>query len=935
MTNEYDIVWRWKQKEYIYINRIFAKIMDLLIVYVLAFIIDFGLSSLQVPLDIKMQYRLFLFIYFIYELFMYIVMKTTIGKWFFKLTYVSRDKEKNLNLFVIRIISYLIFVAISLEFRVILPFVLYYIIKSFDKFSGPFWDSAIKVVGIDKVSNFKYLITSVLVILISAGSLYSDSLLNDYVSDYAENSVIAKFAGGLVKGLKGEDFDDDIYASYITGDYQGIIDQYENNEFTNLGSDESYNFLGLSYMEVDQAEEAVKAFDYALSILEQEDDELESSIYNNLCWANNFLGEYETAISYGDKAIGLGDDSAYVYTNYGNSLFNLELYEEAIVKYQKAMDASDYEDNFVYSTIGECYYQLEDYEMATYYFEKYLELDTTDPQSYYDLAWAKALEQEDYVAGLDDINEMVVVDNKSNEAILAKSEFLFEFDAYEEIIKYLTEEIDDDLVMEDPELNYMLLSSYYSNYMYDETINLGKAIIKTGDMRLGVWYTMLDAYYYTNDFTNLKNLIKNFQVNSDNSVDTLFEVAYMYSYNYYYKESGEIYEDLVINRTEYDLSDELWDDALYEWLITLYDSDQFDRFIEVSDRYKDESIYTNLYHFLGLGYYEIGELDLALDNYLKSIEDDPEGYYMYEDIIYLHMYNGDYGLARNYLEEAKEKGLEQELYDEVDEYLNTYTNDKPSELIFEFIEENYMYYNDSRELRDLKNELALVDEISDEQIQRINQYAFGNDYFSFIFHGEEFRAYMEMEEEATVSSNWITDDHLYVKIDFFSSLTDTEFLRILESLKSSKDKNLIIDVRGNFGGDLESAMNILDYLIGNELLGEWDSPLDEPYYYYSDGDLIEFEHIYIMTDDESASSSEVITLGMKEYLDDVTIIGETTYGKGVGQVSMNNLKYDYALFVVNAYWNINGLNIHNEGISPDIELIDGTYGDYIDIIMTN
>ena len=50
---------------------------------------------------------------------------------------------------------------------------------------------------------------------------------------------------------------------------------------------------------------------------------------------------------------------------------------------------------------------------------------------------------------------------------------------------------------------------------------------------------------------------------------------------------------------------------------------------------------------------------------------------------------------------------------------------------------------------------------------------------------------------------------------------------------------------------------------------------------------------------------------------------------------MNNLKYKYALFVVNAYWNINGINIHEIGIEPDIELQDGTLDDYLNIILTN
>lgn len=934
MDNGYDIVWRWKLKEYKYVNRLFAKIMDLLIVYIVTLGVNFLLVNIGVDLDIKMKYRLILLIYFIYEMVLFVIMKTTIGKWIFHMKYLSKDGANSLNQFVIRTIIYLALVAISIEFKLITPIILYYLIKAFDSYSGPFWDFNIKVVDQMQVYILKYIGVFIAFIAVIVLSFQYSTLLQDYTNDYKEFGIEPSFIKGFRTSLNDENFNDDIYAMYIVNDYEGIISSYVNNEFTGLANSVSYNYLGLAYMEMYEAQEAIEAFDYALSIADEDDFDLTSALHNNLSWAYNDLEEYEKSIEEAKLAIKLGDKSTYVYTNYANALYNLERYEEAITRYEDAIKAKDYEDNFVYTMIAECYYQLEDYENATKYFEQYKEIDSTNPQSYYDLGWAKALTDNDYTKGLDDINKMVELSEYSSEAVVAKAEYLNDFSQYELMIEYLTNDVEEELVLEHPDLSYYLLVAYNQVGQYEEGIELGNSIIKSGVMDLSVWYTVQDLYYNNGDYDNIKNLILNYQINSEDNAETLLEVAYMYSYNYFYKESGAIYKDLVSNPDDYDLSNEQWEDALYEWLLILYDSDDFDTFIVVCNQYKDAVEMTNLYHFLGLGYYELGENELAEDNYLKAIGNDPEGNYMYEDLIYLYIQDGDYDKARKYLTEAKSKGLNDEAFDEINDYLNDYTQTKPGELIFEFIESNYMYYNDSKELRDLKDKLITKNNISDQEFMEINRVAFGSDYFSFIFNGQDFREYMAMEEEATVSSNWINDDHLYVKIDFFSYLTDTEFLRVIKAVENSKDKTLIIDVRGNFGGDLDSAMNIIDYLTGNGYIGEWDSPLDEPYPYYSDGDFISFKEIFIMTDDESASSSEVIALGITEYVENSYIIGETTYGKGVGQVSMNNLKYEYALFVVNAYWNINDLNIHEVGIEPDIELIDASYEDYINAILT-
>lgn len=56
---------------------------------------------------------------------------------------------------------------------------------------------------------------------------------------------------------------------------------------------------------------------------------------------------------------------------------------------------------------------------------------------------------------------------------------------------------------------------------------------------------------------------------------------------------------------------------------------------------------------------------------------------------------------------------------------------------------------------------------------------------------------------------------------------------------------------------------------------------------------VKFKHIYIFVNQNSASSSELLSLGLKKYLNNVTIIGTPTVGKGVGQITFEDKNKKY------------------------------------------
>jgi len=158
----------------------------------------------------------------------------------------------------------------------------------------------------------------------------------------------------------------------------------------------------------------------------------------------------------------------------------------------------------------------------------------------------------------------------------------------------------------------------------------------------------------------------------------------------------------------------------------------------------------------------------------------------------------------------------------------------------------------------------------------------------------------------------------YIRISSFSRKTANDVLDVIDNLENTKDRYLVIDLRGNSGGDTASGADILDFLLPDSVVCNLIYKDGYSNAYYSDDELIEFKHIFVLIDEYSASCSELLTLGLKTYLDNVTVIGRKSFGKGVGQVLFEDKTTGFVIFLVNHYWNVRQENINEKGIIPDI-----------------
>ena len=189
----------------------------------------------------------------------------------------------------------------------------------------------------------------------------------------------------------------------------------------------------------------------------------------------------------------------------------------------------------------------------------------------------------------------------------------------------------------------------------------------------------------------------------------------------------------------------------------------------------------------------------------------------------------------------------------------------------------------------------------------------------------------EIVEYSTVSSFMIDDKIGYVRITQFIDNTDELFQKAVEKLKKNGMQALMIDVRSDPGGMLTSVVNICDYLLpegtivsikdkNGKVVEEYKSTDDE----YLDMPMV------VLTNEYSASASEILTSALKEF-GAATVVGKNTYGKGIVQ-SVIPLGDGTAIkLTTQKYFTHDGNDIHKKGVAPDIEVDlpdDYTYEDF-------
>lgn len=171
----------------------------------------------------------------------------------------------------------------------------------------------------------------------------------------------------------------------------------------------------------------------------------------------------------------------------------------------------------------------------------------------------------------------------------------------------------------------------------------------------------------------------------------------------------------------------------------------------------------------------------------------------------------------------------------------------------------------------------------------------------------------------SVASEMLTEKIGYIRIESFETDTAHQFETALAELEGLGMQSLVVDLRYNGGGLVDSVVQILDDILPEGLLVYTEDKYGNRQEYKSSGDTHFDCPLVVLVNQDSASASEIFAGAIKDY-GYGTLIGTTTFGKGIVQSVFKLSDGDAVKLTTAKYFTPNGNYIHGVGIEPDIEL---------------
>ena len=183
----------------------------------------------------------------------------------------------------------------------------------------------------------------------------------------------------------------------------------------------------------------------------------------------------------------------------------------------------------------------------------------------------------------------------------------------------------------------------------------------------------------------------------------------------------------------------------------------------------------------------------------------------------------------------------------------------------------------------------------------------------------EFDVPLEEVNIPVVEHEMLEDNVGYISLYEFTEQTESQYLEALEDLKNQGMERLIVDVRNNPGGLLTSVCDILDDILPEGLIVYTEDKDGKRQEVHSDDESKLDIPLAVLINGNSASASEIFAGAIQDY-GVGTIVGTTSFGKGIVQ-SLIPLTDGSAVKTTTAkYYTPNGRCIHGTGIEPDVEV---------------
>ena len=174
-------------------------------------------------------------------------------------------------------------------------------------------------------------------------------------------------------------------------------------------------------------------------------------------------------------------------------------------------------------------------------------------------------------------------------------------------------------------------------------------------------------------------------------------------------------------------------------------------------------------------------------------------------------------------------------------------------------------------------------------------------------------------ESPTVESEMKEDGIGYLQITEFDDVTTEQFYKAYDDLNAQGMKAMILDLRSNGGGNLDTVLKIGERMLPKGIITYTEDKAGKREEFKCKGKSVIEIPLVVLTNGYTASASELLTGALHDY-GLATVIGTNTYGKGIVQTIYPLSDGSGIKITTSRYYTPNGVCIHGEGIAPDIEL---------------
>lgn len=216
-------------------------------------------------------------------------------------------------------------------------------------------------------------------------------------------------------------------------------------------------------------------------------------------------------------------------------------------------------------------------------------------------------------------------------------------------------------------------------------------------------------------------------------------------------------------------------------------------------------------------------------------------------------------------------------------------------------------------------------EVGDEQLDTVVSWIKGEKgtdvKITVLRDGEELEltATRDTIEVKTVSYEMKENQIGYIRVSEFDTVTYDQFKEALDDLEKQGMQGLIVDLRNNPGGSLDTVTNMLCLLLPEGTIVSTKDKNGKTDEITCDGTYEFKKPMAVLVNQYSASASEIFSGAVQDY-GTAKIVGVTTYGKGVVQQLMDLGDGTCLKVTIAEYYTPNGRSINGKGVEPDVEV---------------